>query len=378
MSLRGKTAKELRRLVRQTVGAPALVANRLFGTLYYDHFASRDRVVHAGQAPESDSVAIYAIYPVDGLMPSHIHAVDWLNAAGQETIVVCNLPLAENDIATLSPKVSAIITRPNVGYDFGAYRDGVLHLAGRLERLRSLSLFNDSTWFPVTRTNWIAEAEALGVDYASATSHFGTPASRQMRGARARWVYGHDHPNFHYASYALWIGADILRSRWFLPYWRRYPLTNSKHRTVRRGEIGLTRRVKRSGSRHGCTMSPDRIKAHVETLPDDRLRELAGALIAPEVRMEVIDPAGAYADLSSLGRDALLDYILCVISRQGAVYAIPALTISHMDFPFLKKAPFYIDRRSSEISLSVAGMLDDSVKAIVLPEAKALIKRLKG
>jgi lipopolysaccharide biosynthesis protein len=78
--------------------------------------------------------------------------------------VVSNLPLVPEERETLRRACWQLIERPNVGYDFGAYRDAILLLGPKLRDLERLVLVNDLLWFPVGEADWIDDAERLEAD----------------------------------------------------------------------------------------------------------------------------------------------------------------------------------------------------------------------
>src|SRR6202034_805474 len=72
-----------------------------------------------------------------------------LDRAGYAVIIVSNSRiLKEEAVAELLPQVAAIVHRHNVGYDFGAWRDG-LALIPDIGKLDRLILTNDSIFRPL-------------------------------------------------------------------------------------------------------------------------------------------------------------------------------------------------------------------------------------
>jgi len=118
----------------------------------------------------------YLIYPSRGLKPSHLRTLKYLAAKNYNAVVVCNLPLTNDEQQQILPLCHQCIQRPNFGYDFGGYRDGVLSVTNNGKQLKHLLLLNDSTWFPIVEdTDWLADVQQLDLDFTAATSHFGIP-----------------------------------------------------------------------------------------------------------------------------------------------------------------------------------------------------------
>ena len=70
--------------------------------------------------------AVYVVYPRLGLQDSHLTSLAYLARKGCAPLVVSNLPLTPQERERLQPLCWRLVERPNYGYDFGAYREGVL------------------------------------------------------------------------------------------------------------------------------------------------------------------------------------------------------------------------------------------------------------
>lgn len=366
-----KIGRELRRLGAQLGDLPGDLRSYFFATRDYDRRLRGQVRRWQGRQPSSARVAIYLIFPSVGLRPSHLLALDYLRRKGYAASVVSNCPLPPEQREEVLGHCHAYMERPNVGYDFGGYRDAVLDLLPELRSLDRLVFLNDSTWFPLPGArDWLDDVEALGVDFAGAASNYGAERPEIGRYRAIRWRYGTGHRNFHYASFALCLRAEVFRHPDFPRFWRRLPLTDRKRRTVRRGEIGFTQWALRHGFSNGCTLDISRLDAELAALSEARLRELARTLIIPEdtrlraLRDEVLRGPPT--------RDALIPLILTVVARQGPAYALAAYAIRDKGFPFLKKSPLWLSREGSDVTLTLAGDLAGEDGRAVAAEAQAL------
>ena len=329
-----KVRREVVRFGRQLRELPEDLYNLFFATRRYDRTAAREIRHFGGALPATERVVVFLIYPKDGLQLSHLHAFDYFAKKGFAVLAVSNLPLAENDRATLLQHCWAHMERPNFGYDFGGYRDAVLWLSGRLDRLERLVIFNDSTWFPLPGTHdWLDDAEALGVDLAAAASNYGTPRAEIEQFRNLQWSYAHTHRNFHYCSFALFMRPELFRSRAFLAFWKQLRLTDKKKRTVRRGEIGFSQWAIAQGFSHGATLDISHLDRELDALDDCRLREVAQGLIIPEDPKLRSLQARVLADPSETRSD-LIKFILLVVSRQGSSYALAPYAVFDRGFLF--------------------------------------------
>lgn len=377
-----KITRELKRPFQQVPALPSQLGTLFFGAKYYDLFLSRRIRTSAGQMPRGDQVAIYLIYPQDGILESHWLALEYLRDNGYAPLVVSNLPLAERDLAELRGRCWRILERPNVGYDFGGYRDGFLSLEGEHDSLKRLVFLNDSSWFPLPGAgNWLREAEALGVDYAAAATSMGIVRVKPDQFEEIQWKFDPSLRNFHYGSYALSVGPRLLQDPGYRRYWRRYPLTKKKNRVVRRGEIGMTRFVLKHGFSHGASYD-------IRSLPEV-LEACSGAQINAYARsMNYLDDAasqelmdrvlpGLDAAASASDRDRMTRLILATVARIGPSYVLPQLLYEQNGFAFLKKSLVSVDKENSARVAAFAQKLEGSAGQIIRDEI-AMIRQRKG
>lgn len=355
---------EVQRHTRDVAGALGHAVQRLTGGV----------LVTQGGLDPSDRMAVYMIFPTDGLQPSHHLALRALAEKGYTPLVVSNLPLSEAERAALVPLVWRIVERPNFGYDFGAYREGIRHLAPLLPQLERLVLLNDSVWFPLPdASDWLTRAEALGVDLAGAVSNCGiaTPNGTTLDGFR--WNYNPGLPDFHYCSFALSLGQAALQAPSFARFWRQIRLTDNKFHTVRRGEVGLSQALIAAGLSHGETLDVRGLGAQIEALDLARLRQFVADLVIPEdTRLEAMRQR-LLAEPDGPGRHGrLLEAALGIVALTGPAYALPAYAYDTLGHPFLKKSPLRLGRAGAETTLRLTERLPGDAGAMIHAEARAL------
>jgi hypothetical protein len=353
-----KLTREAKRFGSQLRSLPADLSSYLFAARYYDAVLGRKKVVQIGELPLSSRVAIYLIFPDRGVLASHRRALTYLAGKGLSPIVVSNLPLNHDARRDLLGRSSRLIERPNFGYDFGGYRDGILSLVDRLASLEQLVLVNDSVWFPLPgAADWIDQVAALEVDFAAAASNFGIPRRDANRFRDIQWTYRTDHRNFHYCSFALSFSRKVIQDPDFLRFWLWFPLSNKKKRTVRRGEIGLTQWVLARDFSHGETLGIARLPTELAELNDARLSEVArNTIILDDARMQTVKRT-VLTGSTPLDRAAAEKMILAAVARKGASYALADFSIHEKRFPFLKKSPVWLDENASNITMAlIAGL----------------------
>lgn len=377
----GKICRELVRPLRQLVGLPHAFATYFFGAWYFDTFLASKIRRTPGHGTSTNKAAVYVLYSPDGVYDSHIVSLSYLVQSGFGVVAVSNAVLSVECRQKLVPLCIEIIERPNFGYDFGAYRQGVLAFESRLNVLDSLLLVNDSTWFPILNQDWIQQAAALDKDFVGAALNYGI--SRSMPESVQDFVFRYDcsHKNFHYSSFALLIGRAILRDPDFLLFWKRLPLTSQKNRTVRRGEIGLTHWVLKKGFSHGETLDIPRLDVQLQKLDFQELCHIVQYMIIPEngylkrLRDESIKTSKRLSEAQA--HDLLRKFILVVVAQIGMSYAIPYFNIFRGQSMFLKKTPLWLDEESKIKTLTfIESLQKDSNREILLREAKYLAERL--
>lgn len=345
-----------------------MIAELLLVTKVYDLIQSRKVQTSVGQVPLGDKVAIYLIFPESGVQKSHALALDYLRAKGYAPVVVSNIPLRNGECQDLLGQSALVIQRPNIGYDFGGYRDGIRAIMSRLPRLQQLVILNDSAWFPARPgADWIADAEALGRDLVAATSNYGFTRADVEAFRDARWSFDTDHPNFHYCSFALLLGNRILRSPDFARFWNRLPLTQNKTRTVRRGEIGFTRWAIRRGFSHGATHDPVDLDLRLEAMNDKALRAFVRTtVIFGDERLATIRRELLAAP--RIDRPGMIGFVLTAVARLGAGYVLAHDNILHRGCAFLKKSPVWLDRDASDVTIELAERIGSETGATLLAE----------
>jgi hypothetical protein len=361
--------------VGRGAGALTTLANVLFGTLWYDVVLARQKRISQGSVSDAARVVVYLIYPKNGLLESHFRALNHFLEHGYSPIVVSNVSLSDVDRTRLLTSVNRLIERPNYGYDFGGYRDGVLFLRDRLPSLERLALMNDSVWFPVTRTrDWLPAAEALGWDVVGAVSNFFVDPKqvRDCPEVHGAWRYDTRHPKFHYCSFALSFGPAVLRDTQFLRFWDRLKLSDDKIATVHRGEVGLGQWVVRSGHSHGCTLDLSRLDLDLDQLDDSRLREIAENLIIPEDAALRAQKALVLTQSVSAPdeRRRLKGFILLATAQTGGAYALLDFAIRHKGHGFVKKSPLWLDAEGARTTLL---LLSEMGEHTLLAEALSLL-----
>jgi len=177
----------------------------------------------ADPLPNSRQHAVYVHYNDKGVIHSYIiKQLEALVEAGFRTTFVSNSPkFPMTNVAEVTPFCRQILWRRNMGYDFGAYKDGIAAI-GDLEHIDRLLLMNDSIYGPFCPL----PALLAGID----------PSQTDVWGITDSWEH-----HYHVQSYFILFLGNALRSPAFRRFWRRLPYVNWKAWVIHKSEIELTR-----------------------------------------------------------------------------------------------------------------------------------------
>lgn len=357
-----KLKRELLRIGRKIADLPRFSISYLFSRPYYDWILSKKCKTLDGAAEQKNRIAIYLFYPDKGLLKSHLRSIEYLAKSGYAPLVICNAPLKDAELRKVLDLSWRYIERPNFGYDFGGYRDGILSIKAQLPSLDRLILVNDSTWFPLPGgMDWIAASEALNVDYAGAAWAWALKHQNPRDFEKIEWVIDKNRRNFHYASYALNIASPILSDPEFYMFWKNFRLTNDKSRTVRRGEIGLTNWVKKHGFSHGATTELARFDRLLQEKTDQEIRDMVENLIfVTDAEMKAVAQKflSDFKTTDPLPRKSAERLIVNAMARQGMSYSIIGELIENHDFAFMKKSAAFCTDGTDNVVQNILSKVD--------------------
>ena len=249
-----------------------MIRRILYRALYYPYFyglklAQLPRVLNESTPkivkdeivrPDSGSkYAIVVFYPGFGLDESLIGLLRALRGADINTIVVCNGDPGAADMERLRADAQRILLRPNVGRDFGAYRAASLHLAQQGVAATRMLYFNDSVIY--------LAGEALD------------RLVRQLAESDSPVVGTFENHEFdhHLGSYAFSMSGEVFRNPGVQDFWRRYRPYDIRPHAIQKGEIGLSRQMKKAARSVDVIYSIDRLAARLNALEPAEIVGLA-------------------------------------------------------------------------------------------------------
>lgn len=330
-------------------------------------------VIKDGHVPLGDEVAIYLIFPNKGVLSSHLLMLNSLVRSGVAPVVVSNLPLTDSDCRSLESSAYKVIERPNIGYDFGGYRDAILVIAALLPRLKRLWIFNDSAWLVESELNWFEAAKALEKDFVGSVSNRGVRKVDIESHPEIVWNFDSSNRKFHYVSNSWCLGRKIISDPSFLQFWKRLQIRQSKQLTVRRGEIGFSQWVIKKGFTHGATLEIDELDQELSSLSDNLLEQTARNLLMIDPADECVKRSVVELDINSVqGRLQRISLCLAAVARYGAIIAMPHYYLQHKNLPFFKKSVMSASPENARLALEIMENIPGEFGQKIRSEAKAL------
>lgn len=329
-----KVRRELGRLREQLRAIPEAI----WEPVYYGRYSRRfpaDLCVHDGGCPVGQSsdiahVALVLIYPVPGLPASTVSLLDGLVAEGFAPLVISNAPLGSN-LERILTRAWKLVERPNIGHDFGGYRDGI-HLLWRWGVMPDeLLIMNDSVWLVDDDPSALLTAlRATGADVAGSVM--------RRRGNES-----------FLESYCYLISRNVLRSDAFQNYWRNYRPTSNKYKVIRRGERGHSAALLRGGFELRAAYDDSVFFDLLSNAGNDLIRDAIayGAYAMPGDRKAALALAekAFVSDEGADWREGALAFIRDSL-RRGQYYSqFPVAARRLLAYPFLKRSGDLVARR---------------------------------
>ena len=299
-----------------------------FAQRRYDRQRSSLQTLTDGALPLQGKVAILLIYQPAGILASTLHTCRVLNAAGYSPLVVSNARLDASAVDALAAVTWRILQRPNIGYDFGGYRDAVLHLQDVAIDPDRLIVMNDSIWFPLEESETLLQRlEASALDVVGTIVHHNFRKTLLRR--KATCVI---------ESYMFLFNRKALTSKAFRTFWKTYRLSSNKYNAVHRGERRVAEVMRAGGLSADGLFSREGFLLAVGQQPDPFLRKTIqyGAYTEAELEAEAQDLLAQDAGFPGW-RDHALAHIARVVARRDFHGAFVYASMQLLQIPFVKK-----------------------------------------
>lgn len=322
-----KVARELDRTAQQLKAVGGLVWEPFVQRAHDRNRAARLKIT-CGSRPLGDKVLVYLLYQPDGVLDSTIETCRLLEDQGYSTLIVSNAPLSRASLDRLAAVSWQIIERPNYGYDFGGYRDGILHLMDQCVRLEWLMVMNDSVWYPLGETETLVRRlETSGLDVSGTIVH--RSFRKTLLRTRATRVI---------ESYLFLFNRKALDSTAFRNFWVKYRISSNKYNAVHRGERQVAERMLAGGLTADGLFGREEFLTLIANQPDDFLRKTLtyAAYTDPELEEEGARILSELAP-SHGWRERALAHVARVTQKRNFHGAFVFGSSQLLDIPLLKK-----------------------------------------
>lgn len=255
------------------------------------------------------TLAVLAHYDRHGAVADHVvYQADRLRAAADRLVVVSSCALTAAGRARLAAAADSVIERDNRGYDFGAWRAGLLSVPDWPEQERVI-IANDSVVGPLRPV-----ADLLA---GATTDIAGITMSRQAVP--------------HVQSYFMAFGPAALRLPTFQAFWREMALVDDRTQVIQRYELGLGRLAAEAGLTASAyfTATPHEERLMAARIASHHRRGAAGAV------------AGAAAYALQPVRQVMESPVLGLWDRVFDDARLPVVKVS-----LFSRNPYRIDRAS--------------------------------
>lgn len=356
-----KIAREADRFVQQVKACFGVVWEP-FVQRRYDRDRARLVTVSNGRQLLHTKVAVYLIYQPNGILSSTLQTCRMLDAAGYSPLVVSNGPLTVEAQDALRQVSWRIMQRPNYGYDFGGYRDGILHLKESGITPDCLLVMNDSIWYPLgERDTLLPRLEASGLDVAGTIVHRGFKKTILRR--RATRVI---------ESYLFLFSRKATENVEFLNFWMNYRLSSNKYNAVHRGERKVAEVMLAAGLTADGLFGRAEFLKEISIQSNQFLRKTLeyGAYTDDGLEAEARALLAEVRPLSDW-RERALDHISRTTERRNFHGSYVFASSKLLDMPFLKKGTgTFLKRTYGTLYTRMRGKYVEAVHARDLPSPR--------
>ena len=191
---------------------------------------------------KSRNLAIVALWPRMGILDSVVHEIEILLKLEREVICVINKSKLSNAwIKKLEQYPITIISRENIGRDFGAYQLGVNYVSSEfgLSNIESLTLANDTILFAKDSLEVVRETLNLHGD--------------------VKCIYLNLHMHLHAQSFFLVFTENVLKSENFSKFWKSYYPSNERVHAINHGEVELSKKLNKANFKFVSYMNSEKL-----------------------------------------------------------------------------------------------------------------------
>ncbi|MBR3370935.1 MAG: hypothetical protein IKG52_09925 [Rhodobacteraceae bacterium] len=333
-----KIAREARRVREQF---KAFVMKPVYWLHQRNFDRQRDAHIEVGEGDLvlGANVVVLLVYQPKGLSQATFHTLQHLQSEGFSAFVVLNSAVSEAEYDRLKAKCALIMKRPNFGYDFGGYRDAIIHLTTQAYALNSITCINDSIWFPVFK-----ECDHLSRMLGIAGNFVGYSYSKGFKKRK----------NAHVQSY-LFMFKDraFLETADFRKYWANLKVSNSRYFTIRNSEMRMTAYFQSRNYKIGWLFSADDMRQYYTTCADEDVVAAVSYLDAIGHHSAALFKDLSLHDVSAL-RQRLIEGLESGKLSRNVIGSEPGMLFRGIGFAAMKKSNSHNYKMQRQISVDRA------------------------
>lgn len=276
-------------------------------------------------------IAIYLIYQPKNIAESTYHTIQHLANNGYSTLIVANHEIKPENIEKLLQNAWKLIERPNFGYDFGGYRDGIRYINELKIKVTHLVIINDSIWFPLYENDeMLTTMEDAEEDFIGVLEH--------QRKSRNFFSKSKPQEAPFYGSYFWMLKEKAINNLAFTNFWNKYNNTNSKYHTIRNGERKFTHAMKNGGVKNKALFKMDDLINWLNLLPNHEFKEKLKYITShdPKLQTRLRQIENKYTNTKEW-RLSASTIIQEIANRKNVLATAPTLTVENFKVGYFKK-----------------------------------------
>jgi glycosyltransferase involved in cell wall biosynthesis len=147
---------------------------------------------------------------------------------------------SDNNLSEISNYVNYVIIKENIGYDFGAWRTGLVHFYENLSEIDNVIICNDSVYGPMSSNfDPVSILDSRNLDVVAITDSF--------------------EIQYHLQSYFIAMNKDVFMSQDFRRFWFDMKIYEDKTTLILNHELGFSRMLEGLNVRLGAIASAKEI-----------------------------------------------------------------------------------------------------------------------
>ncbi|HEV2510847.1 rhamnan synthesis F family protein [Bosea sp. (in: a-proteobacteria)] len=264
---------------------------------------------------ENNHYAIFLIYQPKQISWYVKNALDSLNSAGVNVIVIVNHSVNDSQLLFLKENSKSIMVRNNSGFDIGAFRDATIYLNSRNHDVERVLYLNDSTYF------FKSGLTELFSNLVTSKADICAPFEN--------WEI-----HYHIQSFCFSIDGSIFRHPSFQKFWIDYIPVNSRLWAINKGEVGLSRTMIPIANSIDIVYKPNNLRAHLSEVVtlDDRMK--LARLIPIPIR-------GQSSELCSLTQSEVTQFFISKIGGGSQIHTGGFIYRRYERCPLIKRDLLY-------------------------------------